>query len=73
MGMMLKNLVHPYMQSTTVLCDNIYRGEFLTVNVLYSVLFSSKKCYTPGTGNVQDVFYNCDQVAIQEYTYGMCA
>ena len=22
MGMMLKNLVHPYIQSTTVLCDN---------------------------------------------------
>ena len=23
MGMMLKNLVHPYIQSTTVLCDNV--------------------------------------------------
>ena len=37
MGMMLENLVHPYIQSTTVLCDSILLGAFPSLALLFCV------------------------------------
>ena len=36
MGMMLKNLVNPYIQSTTVLCDQKQAVEDIAINVSVS-------------------------------------
>ena len=45
MGMMLKNLVHPYIQSTTVLCDIVPLTIDHCVHVQYTTVVSMTTIY----------------------------
>ena len=49
MGMMLKNLVHPYIQSTTVLCDN-YSIVVRTAIISLHINNNPTKCRGVGAG-----------------------